>query len=242
MNAERARSHPSPVFKWLTRCLQGVIAVGLALAAYERQWLNVAIISAILLITLLPTLFVRQFDVRIPPEIELAAIALIFVAPFLGETQDFYGRIWWWDLALHTTSGGLLGVLGVLLVYVLNENPRIDLKLRPAFVAIFAFCFAMTIGVLWEIFEFGMDRLFGMSMQKPMFGDASGLTDTMWDLIVNTLGAAVVSAGGYLYVKQGSRSFVENWVARFIARNPKLFPRDRDRIGSHQDALPVEIR
>jgi hypothetical protein len=100
------------------------------MAAYEQQWLNVAIISAILLITLLPTFFVRQFNVRTPPEIEVAAIAFIFVALFLGETQDFYGRIWWWDLALHTTSGGLLGVLGVLLVYVLNENPRIDLKLR----------------------------------------------------------------------------------------------------------------
>jgi uncharacterized membrane protein YjdF len=68
--------------------------------------------------------------------------------------------------------------------------------MRPRFVAIFAFVFAVAIGALWEVIEFAMDRLFGTTMQKPILGDPSGLTDTVWNLIVDALGAAVISAFG----------------------------------------------
>lgn len=213
----------SKIHKRLTLGLQAVIAAGLALEVYERQWLNVVIVTGILLLTLLPAFMARRVRIVIPAEFELLTIAFIFAALFLGETRDYYGRFWWWDIALHTTSGGLLGILGVLLVYVLNETPRIDLHMRPGFVAFFAFCFAVTVGALWEIFEFAMDQLFGMNMQKPMLGDPSGLTDTMWDLIVDTLGALVVSLVGYLYMKRGAESVVERWIRRFIASNPRLF-------------------
>ena len=149
----------------------------------------------------------------------------IFSALFLGEIRGYYGRLWWWDIALHTTSGGLLGILGVLLVYVLNENPRIDLHMQPGFVAFFAFCFSVAVGAIWEIFEFAMDELAGANMQKHMFDDPSGLTDTMWDLIVDTLGAMVVCVTAYIYMKRGTRSAVEQWIQRFIDGNPKLFRR-----------------
>src|SRR5699024_10767570 len=114
-------------------------------------------------------------------------------ALFLGETRGYYGRFWWWDIGLHATSGVLLGIFGFLLVYLLNGIPRLDVSMQPGFVAFFAFCFALSIGAVWEIFEFAMDALAGMNMQKPFLGDPSGLTDTMWDLIMDALGALAIA-------------------------------------------------
>ncbi|NLX95040.1 MAG: hypothetical protein GXY83_02570 [Rhodopirellula sp.] len=225
MDSERKPTQSWSVHRWLAITLQAIIAVGLAFSVYERQWLNTVVIAGILFVTVLPALLSRRLDIFVPPELELLTIAFVFAALFLGETRDYYNRYWWWDIALHTTSGGLLGVLGLLLVYVLNENPRIDLQMRPGFVAFFAFCFAVAVGAMWEIFEFAMDNFFGTNMQKPMFDDPSGLTDTMWDLIVDTLGALVVSALGYLYMKRGVESVVERWIRRFIDGNPRLFSR-----------------
>ena len=116
-----------------------------------------------------------------------------------------------------------MGILGFLLVYVLNESERIELHMRPRFVALFAFLFAVAAGTLWEIFEFAMDQVVGSNMQKPMFDDPSGLTDTMWDVIVNMLGAAAVSALGGWYMIHRERSFIEDWIRKFIERNPRLF-------------------
>lgn len=211
------------IHRRLTLVLQALVLVGLCVSLYERQWQNAAIVAAIFCVTLIPQAFSRQFDIHVPAEFELLTIAFVFAALFLGETRDYYGRFWWWDIALHTTSGGLLGILGVLLIYVLNEDPRVDVHLRPGFVAFFAFCFAMAVGALWEIFEFFMDQVFGMNMQKPMFGDESGLTDTMWDLIVDGVGAAVMSISAYVYMKRRKTSVVEEWIQRFIDGNPRLF-------------------
>ncbi|MCC6660325.1 MAG: hypothetical protein IT437_05515 [Phycisphaerales bacterium] len=199
--------------------------LGLGLSVYERQWQNTATIGGILLLCALPMLVLRRLEVFIPPEFELLAIGFTFAALFLGEMTDFYGRFWWWDIALHTTSGVLLGILGFLLVHVLNAAPRLDLHMRPGFVAFFAFCFALAVGALWEIFEFAMDQLAGMNMQKAFLDDPSGLTDTMWDLIVDALGAAAIALLGYHYTKRGTQSFVERWIHRFIAANPRLFRR-----------------
>ncbi|MEW6692975.1 MAG: hypothetical protein AB1340_09095 [Pseudomonadota bacterium] len=192
-------------------------------AVWEGQWMTSFLIAAILAIALAPLLVPRRMPVAIPAEFHLLAVIFIFASLFLGEVHLFYERVWWWDMVLHASSGLLLGMFGFLLVYVLNENERVDLHLRPGFVALFAFMFALGVGVLWEIFEFGMDRLFGMSMQKPMFGDPSGLTDTMWDLILDALGALVISLLGWWYMKHRQISFIEAWIRKFIASNPRLF-------------------
>lgn len=205
------------IHRWLTLALQAIILIGLVFSVFERQWLNSAIIMGILVLTLLPRHVSRQLDVFVPPEFDLITIGFIFAALFLGETRDFYGRFWWWDVALHTTSGGLLGILGVLLVYIMNETPRVDLQMKPGFIAFFAFCFALSVGAVWEMFEFSMDNWFGSNMQK------SGLVDTMWDLIVDAIGAATISITGYVYMRRGVRSFVERWIQAFIENNPRLF-------------------
>ena len=189
----------------------------------EGQWLTSFLIITIMGLTVAPILLRNKIPVNIPPEFQVLAIIFVFASIFLGEVRDFYNRIWWWDIALHTSSGLLLGIFGFLLVYVLNENEHVDVHMRPRFVAFFAFLFAVATGALWEIFEFTMDRLFGMRMQKPMLGDPSGLTDTMWDLIVDTIGAAAISGLGWWYMKRGVDSFIEIWIQRFARTNPRFF-------------------
>ncbi|MFO7494386.1 MAG: hypothetical protein R6X05_01980 [Desulfobacterales bacterium] len=207
--------------------IKTVLIIETVIAVWEEQWLTAAITIGIILITLIPLIMKKKFSLYIPQEFELLAITFIFASLFLGEVHEYYTRFWWWDIALHTGSGLLLGILGFLLVYILNESDEIDLHMNPGFVAFFAFLFAVGIGVLWEIFEFSMDSFFGTNMQKEMLGDPSGLTDTMWDLIVDTLGALVISALGYGYLKSGKKeSFLERWIDKFIQNNPRLFNRN----------------
>lgn len=208
--------------------LKLILLVEATIAAWQQHWLTVGIVAGILAITFIPLLMARRFRVFIPPEFEVLAIVFVFASLFLGEVHGYYTRFWWWDLVLHTSSGLLMGILGFLLVHVLNETEDINLHMTPGFVAFFAFTFAVSVGALWEIFEFAMDSLFGMSMQKPMLGDPSGLTDTMWDMIVNALGALLIAVLGYGYLKTaGNKSFLERWIHAFIQANPGLFERRR---------------
>ena len=204
--------------------LKLILLIEASVAIWEKNWLTAAITVGIIIITLLPLLVAKKYRVHIPPEFELLAIAFIFASLFLGEVRGYYTKFWWWDIALHTSSGLLLGILGFLLVHILNEIEDIGLNMKAGFVAFFAFCFAVAIGALWEIFEFTMDSVFGMNMQKPMMGDPSGLTDSMWDLIVDSIGALIISLLGYSYLKANrDESFLERWIQKFIDRNPQLF-------------------
>jgi hypothetical protein len=166
---------------------------------------------------MLPAILSRRLAVRLPAEFALFAVVFIFAALFLGEIRGYYARFWWWDVVLHTSSGFLVGVAGFLLVYVLNQHERIELHMKPGFVALFSFAFAMAVGAVWEVFEFGMDSVFGLNMQK------TGLVDTMWDLIVDAIGALTIASLGYAYMKSGREYFVDRWIDRFIETNPRLF-------------------
>jgi uncharacterized membrane protein YjdF len=212
------------VHRWVVVVLAVIMGADLVLILLEAQWLNAFLIGTIMCVLLAPVLLRQRLPVQVPAELQLFALAFMFAALFLGEIRNYYDRIWWWDIALHASSGLLLGVFGFLLIYVLNESRNIDVYMRPRFVALFAFLFAVAIGAIWEIFEYAMDSIFGLTMQKPMWGDPSGLTDTMWDLIVDTIGALTISALGWWYMHRGARSFIEVWIQKFIARNPHLFP------------------
>ena len=205
--------------------LQTVMAVELVLLVLEGQWQHVFLVIAVMAGTLAPELLRNRLPVEIPSEVQVLAILFVFATLFLGEVRDYYERIWWWDLALHTTAGLLMGLLGFMIVYVLNKSPDVQLRMRPSFVALFAFAFALAIGSLWEIFEFAMDEIFDLTMQKPMLGDPSGLTDSMWDMIVNAAGAAVVSLVGWLYIRRSRRRHVDTWVARALRRSRSRRPR-----------------
>ena len=203
--------------------IEVAMGVELVFKIAEQNWMHVFLVAAIMLAMAVPAVFARRFDLTLPTEIQFATMLFVFATLFLGEVQDFYERFWWWDIALHTTSGVLLGLLGFIVLYLLNESQVVDFSLRPLFVSLFAFFFAVTIGALWEIFEFAMDQLAGLQMQKPMLGDPSGLTDTMWDLIVDTAGAALSTFLGWLYIRRARAVGSDSWVRRFALRYPRLF-------------------
>jgi uncharacterized membrane protein YjdF len=198
------------------------MGVSLVLLLIRAEWAQAAFVAGIMTACLVPALS-RRMSVEIPSEAGLAAVLFVFASLFLGEVHHWYERYPWWDAALHTTSGLLLGLLGFIIVYVLNEDAAVDLHMRPAFVALFAFFFAVGIGAIWEVFEFAMDEWFGTNMQPATASDPSGLTDTMQDLIVDTIGAAVVSLWGWRYLRRPRASRIDSWAARFIARYPRVF-------------------
>lgn len=197
----------------------------LVLILSTGRWMHAFLVVTVMALFWTPVVAPRRLPVELPSEMQILAVLFIFASLFLGEVRDYYERLWWWDIALHLTAGLLLGLLGFLVVYILNENESVDFRMPPGFVALFAFFFAVGIGALWEIFEFGMDQIFGLNMQKPFLGDPSGLTDTMWDLIVDTTGAGIVSIMGWRYMKRERRSYVDGWARRLIERNPHLFGR-----------------
>ena len=110
--------------------LELVMAVQLAFLVIRGDWPQVAFVAGIMAVILAPALS-RRLSVEIPSEIELTAVLFIFATLFLGEVRDWYERYWWWDAALHTGSGLLLGMLGFIIVYVLNEDEAVDMHMRP---------------------------------------------------------------------------------------------------------------
>lgn len=211
------------VHRLLVRILLVVMTLESAYLLYGRQWLSLFLVLVIILTLLAPVLFKNRLRVVVPAEFHISAVMFAFAALYLGEVQQFYSRLWWWDILLHAVAGLLMGIVGFLLVYILNESERIRLKLAPGFIAFFAFLFAIAIGTFWEIFEFSVDQIFQTNMQKPMLDDPSGLTDTMWDMIVNAIGAFVISFSGWWYLKTNQSFFVDEWIKKFMKRNPELF-------------------
>ena len=115
---------------------------------------------------MVPQFIDKKLGVTIPVGLETVILIFIFSAEILGEINAFYVKIPVWDTILHTTNGFLMAAIGFALIDLFNRSDRFSIKMSPYFVAFFAFCFSMTVGVLWEFFEFSMDWFFGMDMQK----------------------------------------------------------------------------
>jgi hypothetical protein len=208
--------------RWIGIVLKSTIALGALLLFVEGNYQAAIESLVIMCMTFAPLLTASYFRLKIPLEFDTLAIIFIYMALFLGEVGGFYGRFWWWDLVLHAGSGFLLGTVGFFLVYLLNQDHRVNVHLTPGFIALFAFMFSQGLGSIWEIFEFAMDQLFGLNMQK------SGLVDTMWDLIINASAAATISLLGYGYLKSPRvDSFLERAIDRFIRENPRVFRKRR---------------
>ena len=115
---------------------------------------------------MVPQFLDKKLSVTIPVGLETVILIFIFSAEILGEINAFYVKIPIWDSILHTTNGFLMAAIGFALIDLFNRSEKFSIKMSPYFVAFFAFCFSMTVGVLWEFFEFSMDQFFGLDMQK----------------------------------------------------------------------------
>lgn len=219
------------VYFILSFVIQIALVVSLVFFAIRSNWENVFLTILVIGLTLIPTFLRREYKIVIPPEFQLIVVAFVFLSLFLGSARDFYYRFWWWDLVLHTSSGFLLGIVGFLVIFLLNQTNRIPRGLHPAFVCFFGVTFAVFMGVLWETVEFTVDRIWPkVNMQSV----ETGVVDTMQDLIVDMAGAIVVAVMAWVYTKTGRYSFVADGVRKFVRKNPRLFPRRKNRTDTGQ--------
>lgn len=218
--------------------LRLIVAATLVSSILRGEYESAFICLLVLVLFLLPFFIQQNFGIELPSALEIIILLFIFAAEILGELECYFITYPHWDTMLHTTTGFLCAATGFAMIDILNRNSRIKFALSPVYVALVAFCFSMTVGVLWEFFEFGMDRLFSMDMQKDtVIGSVTsvmldptnsntpvtidgitsvavngqeldfggyldiGLYDTMADLFVNFIGAAIFSTIGYFYIK-----------------------------------------
>lgn len=207
------------IYVTLTLLVQGLLVTGLVLFILKRDWENVFLTVAVMLITLVPAIINRRKRVFIPPEFQFIAVLFVFLSLYLGSGFDFYYKYWWWDLVLHTSSGFLLGIVGFIALFAINQTDQLPKGIKPSFLCFFGVTFAVTLGVVWEIFEFTVDRLWpSINMQS----NETGVVDTMKDLIVDTLGAVVVAFMAWGYMKTGRYSFLADGIRAFLAKNPRM--------------------
>lgn len=132
------------------------------LGSYHNMFLGILT----LILFSVPKIIEKKVGVNIPAGLEAVILIFIFSAEILGEINAFYVKIPIWDTMLHTTNGFLMAAIGFALIDIFNRSEKFSIRMSPYFVAFVAFCFSMTIGVLWEFFEFGMDWFFQLDMQK----------------------------------------------------------------------------
>lgn len=191
------------VFSFFTKDFSNIINAFTALLGFALTFVPEAVEN------------ISKKRLRFSSGVKIAIVLFIFAAELLGEINSFYEKISWWDNMLHSLSGIILGLIGFMLVYAMNESDKVDIHLSPLFIAAFAFFFAVAAGAVWEIFEFAGDRLFAMNMQKfrppegvdVLYTDSwqfdAGLIDTMTDIILDTISALFISILGFIKIKTG---------------------------------------
>ena len=142
------------------------VIVMLVAQMFNGNFENVYTCILALLLFSLPSLIERRLHIGLPDTLEIIILLFIYAAEILGEIQEYYVIIPFWDDILHTLNGFLFAAVGFSLVNILNRNKRVMLELSPFYMAVTAFCFSMTIGVLWEFFEWGVDTFMAKDMQK----------------------------------------------------------------------------
>lgn len=151
---------------WVYWILRLLVMLTLVAQFVNGNYENVYICVLTLILFTVPSIVERRLHIDLPDTLEVMILFFIFAAEIMGEIQEYYLLIPFWDTVLHTINGFLFAAIGFCLVNVLNDNKHVSLSLSPFYMAVTAFCFSMTIGVLWEFFEWGMDSWFGLDMQK----------------------------------------------------------------------------
>lgn len=159
-----------------------------------------------------PYLFRRYLKIEIPTLLYITYIIFLYCAIFLGEVRSFYYKVPHWDKWLHGFSAIMAGSFGFILIDVLNRSGHVGINMSPIFTALFAFCFAASIGVLWEIYEYTFDGILGLNMQKFMLENGTelvgraALNDTMKDIIIDCGGSMIAAVMGYISLKRNRKN------------------------------------
>ena len=161
---EAARRRPAVFAVYLV--LRLIVVATLVSSILRKEYESAFICLLVLVLYMLPFFIQQNFGIELPSTLEIIILLFIFAAEILGELNCYFITFPYWDTMLHTTTGFLCAATGFALIDILNRNSRIKFTLSPVYVALVAFCFSMTVGVLWEFFEFGADRRLHWDMQK----------------------------------------------------------------------------
>ena len=171
--------HQQPAVFAVYVVLRLIVVAELVLSILRGEYESAFICLLVLFLFILPFFIQQNFGIQLPTTLEIIILLFIFAAEILGELEGYFITYPNWDSMLHTTTGFLCAATGFALIDILNRNSRIKFQLSPVYVALAAFCFSMTVGVMWEFFEFGMDRLFHLDMQKDTV--VQSITSVMLD-------------------------------------------------------------
>jgi hypothetical protein len=161
-----------------------------------------------LAVLFLPSVLERKFNITFSNGMHILFVLFLYAAIILGEVRGYYRRFYHWDTLLHTLSGVMLSSFGFCIIDIINKSEKINLGLSDWFMSFFSFCFAIMLDTLWEIIEFVMDALMNLNMQQYILPDGTvlighyAIVDTMKDLIVDALGALLISIIGYIILKR----------------------------------------
>lgn len=159
--------------------LRLIVLATLVSSIIRGEYESAFICLLVLGLFVLPFFIQQNFGIELPSTLEIIILLFIFASEILGELKCYFITYPHWDSMLHTTTGFLCAATGFALIDILNRNSKIKFQLSPIYVAVAAFCFSMTVGVLWEFFEFGMDEMFGLDMQKDTV--MTGISSTLLD-------------------------------------------------------------
>jgi hypothetical protein len=202
--------------------LWGVLLVTALTALVLGRWPLGLVALATFALATAPAILASRLNITLPVPFLAATTLFIFASVFLGEAFDFYEKVWWWDLALHLASAIGFGLIGFLFIFMLFEGDRFAAP--PAALSFIAFCLAVTAGAMWEIFEYLVDLVFGLQMQK------TGLDDTMSDLMIDGIGALVGALSGYIYLKGSNSGVMTLLIGQFVSLNRRLYQKSKERL------------
>jgi len=228
LRSARKTIKKKPVVSAVYFVLRAAVILVMIAQFFNGNFENVFLCGLTLILFLMPTVFERRLMIDLPDTLEIIIMLFIFAAEILGEIRAFYTTYQGWDTMLHTLNGFLCAAIGFSLVDMLNREDRFSLELSPAFMAVVAFCFSMTIGVLWEFFECFMDYFFLLDMQKdaivsqistvmldPTGGNKPVIIKGITDVIVVTGGEEIsLGLGGFLDI--GILDTMKDLVVNFI--------------------------
>lgn len=162
--------------------LRASVVLILIAQLFNGNFENVFLCILTLVLFIMPSLLEHKLDIQLPDTLEIIILLFIYSAEILGEIRAYYITFPYWDTMLHTMNGFLCAAIGFSLIDIMNRDKHFSLSLSPLYLAIFAFCFSMTVGVIWEFFECAMDHIFWLDMQK--------------DTVVQTIGSVMLDPGG----------------------------------------------
>lgn len=161
---KQIREHKSTFAVYVT--LRGLVIAAMVISCLRGDYENLFVCALSLILFIAPAFIQSNFGIELPSTLEIIILLFIFAAEILGEMESYYVKYPFWDVMLHSINGFLCAAVGFALLDVINRNDKIKFKLSPVYLAIVAFCFSMTIGVLWEFFEFSCDLILHTDMQR----------------------------------------------------------------------------